>query len=247
MGKRKYLDAQGLDYDSVTTVTDMWPKPALYPWYAKLGWTEARAQLKEAGEKGKAFHDLVERYLWGEAAPTDSMQPYLTEPFRHFVDWAKSVELQPICLEYQVADLEWRVAGTLDSLCLVNGRLSLPDWKSGTGIYEDYFLQASAYTEMLLRRLRKGPQDPIDEKILLLLEQQGWVIDRLIVRCGVKNKDFEVKELPWFGTKEAPGLAHSACLQTFLHCLGLLRWKQGVPSKFIDTVDIKNLVTEDSL
>jgi hypothetical protein len=93
-------------------------------------------------------------------------------------EWAKKVNFTPVCAERVVYDLELGYAGTLDWIGLVNGVMTLGDYKTGKSIYPEAFLQNTAYrhaagrqglvTEQgLILRLPKTLKDPTFEAMIV--------------------------------------------------------------------------------
>jgi hypothetical protein len=257
MGKRVYVkNSTGKRYISVTTVLGIIAKPALYKWYADRGWEGARKELKDAGDGGTAMHTLIDRFLRDDACTLDDARELITwlsgeereikaqkvyAAFSKVCEWARSgrIQFKSFLSEYQVSDDEWGVMGCLDNLSLVAGRLALVDWKGGKGIWPEMILQVSAYLEMLLRKLRLGAKDPVDEKLIALLDKQNWQVDRWIVNSSVMTGEFQAKFHPWFGSPEAPHEAHAQCVRAFENCIDIYNWQRSTPSALRELTSIK--------
>lgn len=247
MGKRIYVKrSNGKRYTSVTTVLGVIAKPALYKWYADRGWEGARKELKDAGDRGTILHSLIERHIRSEPlGAQDFPSQEIRSAFNKIVEWMQKVSFRPFLSEYQVSDDDWGVMGSLDSLAFVNGRLALPDWKGGKGIWPEHYIQTSAYLEMLLRKLRRdGAKDPIDESLIATLDKQLWMADRWIVNSSIATGDFEARLLPWNGTPEAPHMAHAACVRAFECCIDIYNWQKSTPSAMREVASIKEAQEE---
>lgn len=166
---------------------------------------EHQKQLKAAGELGTDLHLLIENWCRTKMGETVKPPTIKIEKafyvYAGFEAWAKSVDLLPIAIEAPVYSLTHGYAGTLDCLGLVNGELTLLDWKSSPRIYPEMRLQNIAYrtaleemtgakAEGLLVRLPKAGEDddlnvepvPIEDDVnatfdifRALVPVYGWV------------------------------------------------------------------------
>lgn len=114
---------------------------------------EHQKHLKEASELGGDLHKLIETWClqrMGVPRPEpviNNEQAYYV--YAGFEQWAKSVDLYPLAIEAPVYSLKHCYAGTLDCLALVNGDLTLIDWKTSPRIYPEMRLQNVAYRQAL--------------------------------------------------------------------------------------------------
>ncbi len=164
-GKRMY---------GVTTVLRVINKPALVPWSAKCvtDYIEQYAQsigdiyqvskplLKEAkvahqkkkedaGVKGTDVHAQIENII--NEAIKDS-NGYIAKEYKDsdsqvtkFVEWALHKNVKFLASEQRLYSETLWCAGTADFICEIDGKLYIGDVKTSSGIYPEYFLQASAY------------------------------------------------------------------------------------------------------
>lgn len=102
----------------------------------------------KAADAGTLAHALVEGHIRNQ--PVD-LSPHPKETvekaqkaFGAFLEWAGSSKLTPRETELALVSEKYRFGGCLDSM-LVNGRLSLGDWKTSGAVYDDYLLQLAAY------------------------------------------------------------------------------------------------------
>lgn len=108
----------------------------------------------KAADIGTEVHSLIEhtskRMIGLESqVPIASDAAHAT--FTGFEAWAKDVDFRPIAVEQRVTSAKYGYCGTLDCLAWVEGRLTVTDWKSGTGsgIYVEHRLQSAAYRKAL--------------------------------------------------------------------------------------------------
>lgn len=148
MWKREngYYEKEKKKYVSVTTFLKIINKEFLNAWRANVGTIEAMRISGEAADVGKEFHSAVEAYL---KHPLEKY-PYKTKNaekmFNVWFDWWQS----KVSLEERYTAQPERIvfselfgyAGQLD--CDTNKRIL--DWKTSKRIYDDYILQAHAYS-----------------------------------------------------------------------------------------------------
>lgn len=150
-----------------------------------------KAKRTEAGNVGTQAHDWIETYIQGwvtEVLPNpvehvkhvqEFSEPIGGDPriqscCEAALKWLGERKVVPLCTERFIYSIKHNYVGTLDMLALVDGRLSLVDWKSSNAIYDDYFLQTAAYAKAYME------------------ETGERVKDRYIVRLGKVDGDFEV-------------------------------------------------------
>ena len=200
---RRHYVVHGEEVPSVTTVLKLWPKPALYMWYAKRGReavaeylseylgepismgllenavaeakTAPQRDAKEAADLGTMAHELISMELAGHKV---TVPPELDSVMRSFHDWQHDEHLTLVDTETAVyAD---NYAGTIDALFKRdNGSFLLVDWKTSKQIYSpEYDVQVHSYV------------DAISESVKGSVEIEGQII-----RLGKEEPEFEVKTL----------------------------------------------------
>jgi len=113
----------------------------------------------DAGNVGTQAHNIIERYV-NEWVSTGQMPVDI----RNFCDMTKTDpraiasaraaeaafrkhNVQPIACELLVGHPKWS-AGTLDFLCIWDGKLCLADFKTSNSVSDDYAMQTAAYKYM---------------------------------------------------------------------------------------------------
>jgi molybdopterin converting factor small subunit len=168
---------------SVTTVLRVLNKPALQYWFGKEVYramvinptlTEKEAlsapytSSKSAMGRGTTVHAIVENYVHEQDyvdQASEEFRPYA----QAFYNWVKDHDIEILEHEKTLLSKKYGYAGTLDLLVKFrnSGRIMIIDVKTGKDIYEDYFLQLSAYKQALLE------QDGIDAEMGILLLATG--------------------------------------------------------------------------
>ncbi len=171
-------DGRVIDAPSITTVLGVINKPALVQWAVNQAIQHLRSCLygspelsyedidrfldeakfahwrvkQEAADIGSEAHQWLEDYWF--ARMTGSPPPAL--PDHELVrncclaakKWIDGQVIEPLIIEKPVYSRIHRVAGRLDKLARVNGKLSIVDWKSSTGLWPEYYLQTAAYAKI---------------------------------------------------------------------------------------------------
>lgn len=161
--------ANGIEYPSVTTILNILGKgDALLQWavncacdyikgkeaeikevgldavtsVAKVEWKSVR---DEAMDIGTEIHSLIHKYIKFGRDATGELRPEVVNGFLAFLDWEKSHNVKWIQTEMQIVSRVHGYAGTLDAICLFDGKKYLIDFKSSKGFYDGYEMQLAAY------------------------------------------------------------------------------------------------------
>lgn len=202
---RFYIDeTTGEYYPSVTTILEAYPKPyALLQWMKEAG--KNSDEIRDAaGRRGSAVHQLTENYdnglecnLLGEnGQPLYSLEEW--GMFEKYVDYSQTLQPDNQLIEQQILSPQLGFAGTIDRVCVINGKKYLLDIKTSNGIYNSYWLQLAAYARGLLVETKIG----IDGVAILWLNAKtrtkkdnqgiGW---QLVTKSYEESlKDYELFE-----------------------------------------------------
>lgn len=170
---------------NVSSIVGLLDKPALVPWAAKLcaqtvttllapGETMTSASIAElakrvkaaprdkresAAESGKAVHAAVERWLNDRSyrLPVDAL-PAVIKGFDAFRRFAEQNRIEPKAVEQRVYSRTHRYAGTMDCVGKFNDELTVFDWKTGSGIYPEAYLQTAAYAAAWAEEQHERPR-----------------------------------------------------------------------------------------
>ena len=105
----------------------------------------AYRHTSSAADLGTMGHTWIEKYLLGEEPPLP-FHTGLRNVALTFLQFTEANDVQPLFAERRVYSQKFDMAGTFDRLCLFNGQLAILDWKTGTDIYDEYFLQMGGYS-----------------------------------------------------------------------------------------------------
>lgn len=145
---RKYQTPTGEKYPSITTVLgETSDKSALFAWKKRVGEEKANAISQAATTRGTAMHQLCEDYLSNEPLSDDNVAGnFMFLGIRPALDRIDNVRL----LEAPLFSNALKVAGTVDCIAEIDGKLSVIDFKTSRkpkseDWIEDYFMQAAFY------------------------------------------------------------------------------------------------------
>jgi len=110
--------------------------------------------LKKAGAIGDQVHQLIEwtlkaHMMMDKIGPPPEIGDEAKWAFGEFMKWKDANNLQPRKIEHFVCCHCHQIAGTVDLLAEVNGKLTACDWKTGKRVYYEALLQNAAYRHCL--------------------------------------------------------------------------------------------------
>ena len=150
-----YKTADGKRIPGATTITGLLNKPYLIKWANNLGLEgiDSSKYTDEAASIGTLAHALIQAHLQGEELDTSmfsSLQIDLAEnSVLSYYEWEKRHTVEPLICEIPMVSEAMRFGGTVDWYCKLDGKPTLVDFKTGKAIYEEYFVQTSAYKAIL--------------------------------------------------------------------------------------------------
>lgn len=179
----RYYLADGTLVPGSTTVTGLLNKPALVSWANKLGLEgiDSTKYVDKAARVGTLIHSMVEAHITGTECETSDFTPLEIElaqnGFYKYLDWEKQHKVEAIFNEKKFVSEKHKYGGTLDFYCKVDGKLTLVDFKSGKGIYNEHFLQVSSYAN--------------------LLKENGYKVEQIMILNIGRNEDepFQHREI----------------------------------------------------
>lgn len=148
-----------------------------------------RAVKEKAGSIGTAAHNWLEDFWHQKMQTTASGETFAIPPLpedpqvRNCVEaaikWMAAHDIKPLLIEKPVYSRIYQVAGRMDKLARIDGRLAVVDWKSSTGLWPEYKLQTAAYASIYMEEF---PEQKIE--------------DRWLVKLGKYDGEFEAICIP---------------------------------------------------
>jgi hypothetical protein len=131
-------------------------KPALIPWAYKRG--KDGLELYESRDKsadiGTLVHARIMAYYLGYEIDDYNISPeawrLADNSLKSFYEWARPRNVKAIVVETPLVSEKYRYGGTPDVYGEMDGELTLLDFKTGAGIYPDFFIQLAAYSKLLV-------------------------------------------------------------------------------------------------
>ncbi len=155
LDNRFYITETGQLVPSVTTVLDCYPKaPAFYEWLKKVG-EDADSIRDEAGNRGSTVHNLTELYDNGEEVKLLNEQGFIGYKliewamFERYIEFRRRFPVEILLTEMHLSSDILRIAGTLDRVVVLNGRVLILDIKTSNVVSDHFWLQQAAYKQLL--------------------------------------------------------------------------------------------------
>ncbi len=151
-GKRFYVDDTGAKYPSVTTVTSLLSRDHIKLWRKRVGEETANKISSQAAKRGTSFHQNIEDYLRKEKEFIEFdnvLQEGMFKAVQPVLD-----EIVPLALEAPLWSPNLKMAGRVDCIGMLDGVLSVIDFKSSGKYKEEYMtkpwmIQMTAYALMV--------------------------------------------------------------------------------------------------
>lgn len=146
----QYINGEGQQVPSVTTVLKIIAKDALVHWANSLGWKRRSVKevLEETSYVGTMSHHYVEEIIKGNNPTYDEIRGIRTDLAMDIVNCVKSFKLWWAVNSYrvQIISIEESLVGdecggTPDVICLLDGELTVLDFKTAKSFYYTQFLQ----------------------------------------------------------------------------------------------------------
>lgn len=149
----------GVSVPGVTTIIGRFKDSGgLLFWAFEQGKAAERGEIQklydkrdEAAEAGTLAHSMVEAQINGLPFPDLSTYPekissQAQQGFENYDQWKKDNRIEIIYQEMELTSRVYRFGGCPDAIGRDSqGRLSILDWKTSNGVYQDYLIQIAAY------------------------------------------------------------------------------------------------------
>jgi hypothetical protein len=132
---------------------------------------------KDAGDKGTMIHKWVEGYIKGENPPMP-INKDLQEAVKRFLMWVAKHKVKFLLSEQQVYSQKFNYTGTLDFVCVVDGKMYVGDLKTSSGVYPEYMVQTAAYR---YAREEEFPDEDYAGQLILRIGKEDASIDFVIL------------------------------------------------------------------
>ena len=179
-GGRRYKVPNGELYESVTTALGNQPekKKSLMEWRRRVGDAEANRISRKAAGRGTAVHSIIEDYLNNVEQPAKDRMPDAVVMFKSLKPILDKSISKVYMQEAPLWSNKYRLAGRVDCIADIKGKLSVVDFKTSMKIkkrewVKDYFLQTAAYSHMIQ-------------------EMYGDTVDQTVIFIAVEDRDPQI-------------------------------------------------------
>jgi len=194
-------DVDGVEVDGVTTILgSAVAKPALVPWAVKMareyvsanlkagvaldefqidalldGITTAhRKKTKGSADIGSFVHNWISDFILGKS-PEMPVNVEVRKCIDAFFEWVKLHEVSFVSSERKIYSRKHNYAGTYDALAYVDGKMSVLDLKTGSGVYPEMGLQLAAYH---MAHEEEFPEQKIEKRIIVNIRKDGTLEEK---------------------------------------------------------------------
>jgi len=190
----RYYDINGEKFPSVTSVTNMIPKPFLDKWRKDTpDWKEI---TEKSATIGIIMHYRIGCYLaerFEKPMPElkldnkPKMTPELMEKINTM--WAQFEEMfaeyvfVPHLIEETLVNYDPQYAGRVDLVALMGDDIWVLDFKTGKSVYDEHGAQLAAYAKCKIPGYKMYP-DPIKGAIIRLNAETGWEFKEMDMVVG---------------------------------------------------------------
>lgn len=151
----RYKNSRGEIVPGASTIANMLDKPALSPWANKLGLQGINSNdyAKEMAQIGTLAHAMIMADLKNEQ--TDASEYSLEQIFKaensylSWLEWRRDKKIDPVLIETPLTSEQYQFGGTPDFLGLIDGVMTLADYKTG-GIWREAYIQTVAYRQLAI-------------------------------------------------------------------------------------------------
>lgn len=218
MARIIYKNESKKQVPSVTTVLEILNKPALVYWSNNLGLEGIKVTeyVDDKAKIGSLSHFIVECYLknlqpdFTEFNATDEQIELAKQCADKFFEWENcQAEFVPIASELQLVSEKHQYGGTCDCIAVLNGKLTLIDFKTCNAIYDEARQQVAAYKEQINENF-----EVIEPKLKELGYDFTEIQEVVILRIG-RNSEEGFEHLP------IPKNVLDIGFEIFLDCLSI--------------------------
>lgn len=150
-----YINSNGEKLPSVTQILGVINKPALINWANKMGLQGIKTNevLRNTADIGTLAHEIIESWIknrkpnWKDYTQEQRLQA--CKCARRFFEWKdKQEKFAPIVSEISLVSEKYQYGGCIDLIANLNGKRTVIDFKTSSGIWDEAKYQTSAYYNM---------------------------------------------------------------------------------------------------
>ena len=152
-----YKNSNGEKVPSVTTVLSVIEKPALKFWANKIGLEGVKVTeyVDDKAMIGTLTHHIIESHInktdqnFSKFNCNDEQIEQAHQCTKKYLEWENyQAEFIPLATELKLVSEKFGYGGTIDLLAVLNGKITLIDFKTCNAIYDEPYYQTAAYAEL---------------------------------------------------------------------------------------------------
>lgn len=153
---KRYELKDGTYVPGATTITGLENKPVLIKWANNLGLKgiDSNKYVDALANIGSLAHYIIECELSDKKLDLSDSTPNEITMAKNSVDkfhkWKEQNEFEVIKCEISLVSEIHKFGGTSDIYCMLNGKKTLIDLKTGKACYPEHYCQVSAYEQLLI-------------------------------------------------------------------------------------------------
>jgi len=143
-----------------------------------------RMKRDKAADNGTRAHELIETYIKESQEPLLELEvPEVQNAVKLFFGWLEKHKVEWIASELQVGSETHKFAGILDFLAIVDGKFTLGDFKTSSGIHPEYYVQTAG----LQIALEEMECPPIEQRLILHIPKTGNDFEARVVPTPIAH------------------------------------------------------------
>lgn len=154
----QYKNKDGIRVPGVTTITGElgWSKQTLINWGNRMGLEgiDTKKYVDDKAAIGTLGHLIITDKLKGIKTNTDDFSKNQIDKAKNsvksFEAWAKFHKIEPVFIEEPLVSNLYNFGGTIDIYGKIDGELEIVDLKTGSGIYDEHYIQVGGGYWILL-------------------------------------------------------------------------------------------------
>ena len=158
---QRYKLADGTGVPGVTTITGQLNKPALIIWANRLGLQgiDSSKFRDDKADIGTLAHEMILAHLSKREPETEDYSKNQIDAaensFLSYLEWEKQHKIEPILTEFQAVSETHKYGGAFDFYGFIDEALEVVDFKTGSGIYDEMWLQVAAYGKLIIQPIHR--------------------------------------------------------------------------------------------
>lgn len=146
-----YFTRDGRRVSGVTTVLNIIAKPALIHWAWDLGikGIDYNTYRDELADVGTLAHDMILCHIQKQKVDTSEYSQrnisLAENSFLSYLEWERQHKVEPFMMEKKMVSEVYEFGGKPDFIGYVDYKFTLLDFKTGKGIYDNFWYQIAGY------------------------------------------------------------------------------------------------------